>query len=219
MGPRCVDAVAVRSGDSVTAGAVLAAVALLMLLAPASVGSSAVPGPAVAPGQPAGKHTGARRVLLVGDSLAVGLARPLALLLAPLTSAAVGGTRIDHWHGPTMARALLVAPSLVVVVLGTNDIAAHMAGNEARPQIRAVVAMARAAGASVAWVGPPSLPWDGFGVRAALAQELSDLGVPLFDSEAAAPVARHSDGVHMTPAGYAEWAAQIAAWIAERGLS
>lgn len=174
----------------------------------------ALPGPAVSPASP--RLTG--RVVLAGDSLAVGLAGPLGKLLGDVDGIGKNSTTIDHWAGAlALDQALATKPRLVLVSLGTNDIAAADNANAKRPKIAAIVDKVRAARAAIGWVLPPSLPWPGYGVRAALAQELSARNVPAFDSEALA-FERAPDGVHATPAGYAAWAAAIAAWVKASGL-
>lgn len=167
-----------------------------------------------------------RRVLVAGDSLAQGLAPPLATLLAQVHGFGVSGSTITAWSSASSSVAAplfgAVRPlDVVLLSLGTNDIAAHVSAEQVRAHVRALVQQLEARGAVIGWIGPPALPSSlgtGFGVRAVLAQECSALGVPLLDSEAI-PLERAPDGVHATPQGYATWAAAVAAWVKVSGLA
>jgi lysophospholipase L1-like esterase len=160
-----------------------------------------------------------RGALLVGDSLAVGLASPLRSRFraagGELAGHGINSTTIDHWaQGTTLAAALTQArPALTLVSLGTNDLAAKPADHK-RPLIATLVARVRASGSGIAWVLPPSVPiTDRGGIRAILAEELAQLAVPAFDSEKLT-LPRAPDGIHLTPAGYDTWAGHIAQWLA-----
>jgi lysophospholipase L1-like esterase len=162
--------------------------------------------------------TAAPRALLVGDSLAVGLAAPLRSRLraagGDLTGRGVNSTRIDDWaKGSALSEALTQArPALTMVSLGTNDLAAKPADYK-RAWIGALVTRIRAAGSDVAWILPPSMPIaDRGGTRAILAEELARLAVPAFDSQQLT-IPRASDGIHPTPAGYDTWAAHLVQWL------
>jgi lysophospholipase L1-like esterase len=160
----------------------------------------------------------ARRALLVGDSLAAGLARPMRDRLraagGDLTSRAINGSTIDQWaHGSALAESLAQAtPALTLVSLGTNDLATKPADYK-RPLVAAIVARIRAAGSAVAWFLPPRMPFaDRGGLRALLAAELARLAVPAFPSDAL-ELPRGPDGIHPTPAGFDLWAARIIEWL------
>lgn len=157
-----------------------------------------------------------RRVLLVGDSLAVGLAGPLEQAAradgAAFAATVKGGTTTRHWaSGSQSARlraALELGPDLVLVCLGTNDAASGPSAY--RPDAAALVALLRADGRRVVWILPPILPahFDAATVRATVA----GLGVDTFDSERL--TIPRFDGIHATPAGYRYWAGEI--WAAVR---
>lgn len=177
----------------------------------AAVGSSA---PAVTP-----TPQTARRALLVGDSLASGLGLPLGTRFhaagGDFTAHAIDGSTIDQWaKGADLAADLAKAqPSLTLVSLGTNDLAAKPAEYKA-PLIAAIVTRIRAAGSSVAWILPPTMPTvpDRGGLRGILAAELARLAVPAFDSTALT-LPRAPDKIHPTPAGFDLWAARIMEWL------
>lgn len=177
--------------------------------------AAAAPTSPVAPGVPPRDGT----VLVLGDSIGFGLARPMAGSSGhPTWNACEIGTTILQWaQRARLERAIVGTPVLALVSAGTNDIAAHADAEKVRPAIGAIVKALRANGARVGWILPPALPWPGYGVRAVLAQELSTLAVPAFETEAVtydvAP-----DHVHPTSAGYAKLAKAIASWAHEQGL-
>jgi len=158
------------------------------------------------------------KALLVGDSLADGLAGPLRARFraagGDLAARSVNGSTIDQWaHGPALSEALTQArPAVTLVSLGTNDLAANPAGYK-RPLIEAIVMQIRAAGSAAAWLLPPRMPLpDRGGVRALLAAELARLAVPMHEAEPP-DLPRGPDGIHPTPAGFDQWAARIAQWM------
>jgi lysophospholipase L1-like esterase len=161
-----------------------------------------------------GSFRGAR-VLLVGDSLAAGMASPLKRRLAEdgatLATVARGGTSIRQWaRSGWLAEALAQArPALVLVSLGTNDMVAE--GNRTE-DIRAILDRVREVGAPVVWVEPPSMPTlrDRAGVRATLHATVPRAS--LFPSPSV-PIQRAKDQIHATPQGYADLAAALWSWV------
>jgi hypothetical protein len=91
------------------------------------------------------------------------------------------------------------------------------AGAEGRRAGELVDALFQSSAATVAWIGPPSLPVDKSAFRSALAAMCSPREVRIFDSQAL-DLARAPDRIHMTPAGYRAWAESIAAWVPFNGL-
>lgn len=162
--------------------------------------------------------TARRRVLLVGDSLAVGLTAPLKTLAhragVEVGARARNSTTIDEWaRGVELAEGLAqVAPTITAICLGTNDM--RTTGIEAkRPHIRAIVDQVLGAGSAVAWVEPPEpMPFPDPGVRALLVDELARRHVRLLRSEGM-DLERAPDRIHLTGRGYAAWAAEIADWL------
>lgn len=157
------------------------------------------------------------QTLLIGDSLAAGLAPPMRARAraagGELTARTVNGSTIDQWaRGTALAESLAqTKPATTLVSLGTNDLGAKPADYK-RALIEALVTRIRAAGSAAAWILPPSMPIpDRGGLRAILAGELARLHVPAFDSEAL-PLPRAGDGIHLTPAGYDQWAARVTDW-------
>lgn len=156
-----------------------------------------------------------RRVVLVGDSLAVGLARPLAAELKAqgieLRTCAKGGANAGQFTEPggfgTLGLAELLStfkPELVLASLGTNDTAP---GSSVRAKLPARFALLRervsAGGARLIFLEPPPLPWSRVPIhQAAQAAPASVLLAPA--------IAQEPDHIHATPAGYAAWAKHIA---------
>jgi lysophospholipase L1-like esterase len=163
------------------------------------------------------KHKpGVLPTLLVGDSMAVGLLSPLRMAGVPVHSIAVEGTTIEYWLGkglPALQATLATKPGGVLVALGTNDAyngATYAA--TAKAAAAKLVTMLNAAGASVYWIGPPSLPSSYGGkspsqavvdaIRSAV--EASSDGTWIDSSTFA--LERSADQLHPTGAGYAHWA-------------
>lgn len=168
-------------------------------------------------GGPTTAPSNMRWIVLVGDSFAQGLGGPLAAIAqrVPCAFRAVGkrSTRVRDWmRGSELEEAMgSPPPALVLVSLGTNDMrAADPAG--AGAAAGALIDRIVAAGAPVAWIGPPRVTFDTGVFRAALARECSTRSVRIFDSQAL-DLERASDGIHMTPGGYRTWAEAIAAWV------
>lgn len=149
------------------------------------------------------------RVLLVGDSLAQGLALPMKQLAteagAVFASDGRLGTLIGQWASNSWLGADLAAskPTHVLVSLGTNDMLLTDPSTETAA-LSKLVAVLRASGASLLWILPPSMPFPDRGVRALIASS----GLPLFRSDLLS-IPRGPDGIHPTASGYAGWSAQI----------
>jgi lysophospholipase L1-like esterase len=150
------------------------------------------------------------RVLLIGDSLAVGLASPMRKLAessgVTFASDARGGTVTRQWLSRGWAQSAIANtnPTIVVVSLGTNDAAGKISAPAFAGQAAELAALARKAGARVAWLVPPPMPYSIDAITTGLR--------PLPVSRIAPPadLQRSSDRIHCTPAGYQAWAAH--AW-------
>jgi lysophospholipase L1-like esterase len=181
------------------------------LLVAAGVGLvRAFRGPRIEPGETS--------LLLVGDSLAVGLGPPLQALATdagvPFSKLSRGGTRIDQWAGSQVLaeRIQTFKPTLVLVSLGTNDEA--MGGDDVpgrqAPYLEQLLSRLRSGGAEVVWIGPPRLPFASKGVV-----ELIRRTVPrshYFASDRLS-IPRGPDNLHPTVKGYAGWAGAIWKWL------
>jgi lysophospholipase L1-like esterase len=156
------------------------------------------------------------RVLVVGDSLAVGM-RPGFLELGageriPTAVDARGGTVTRQWLSRGWLAAALEAhrPTLVLVSLGTNDTSGQITADELARVAGELAAACRARGARVVWLLPPPMPWK----TDAIAQGLRQAGVTAL--EAPTGLQRAPDRVHMTPDGYRAWARDVWARLRTR---
>lgn len=167
------------------------------------------------PGPGPGLRSRASRVLLIGDSLAVGLKGPLAVLAGqagiPFDGHGIVGTRIDQWAANPKVDDYLAAfkPTHVLVSLGTNDekVGTGWAAKEA-PKLHALLEKLQASGAEIWWIGPPTLPFAREGVS-----ELVRSLVPRYFPSELLSIQRSPDQLHPTGAGYSSWAAQIWKWL------
>lgn len=162
---------------------------------------------------------GESRVLLVGDSLAVGLSPYLADMAKQerigFSSLAVVGTRIEQWADNPSLRERLASfrPTIVLVSLGTNDeylIGADVVTRQQAALRRLVSLLMTASPEHVVWVGPPTLPKASNGVVAMLKATVPSRDY--FPSESLT-IPRGPDGIHPTARGYAGWAGAIWQWL------
>jgi lysophospholipase L1-like esterase len=158
------------------------------------------------------------RVLLIGDSLAVGLKPHLAKLSQEygthLLAKPSSGTNMVQWlsgpDGAWLKQALATfKPTHVLVSLGTNDAYANFTPEQIQANIRKLVHQIRDAGAKVVWLGPPTLPerYNGRAPNVATLQ-IIDREAPMIFQVRNYEVPR-SDGLHPTVRGYAGWAGLI----------
>ena len=175
------------------------------------------------------------RILVMGDSLGVGLTTPLKGLAqnskgVEFSSCAVGGTATFQYVNPSYGtqyasklRAALESfrPTLVLVSLGTNDAYGKVPAEVIAKSAADLIALLKAAGAQVVWIGPPRLTpvYKYEGGANTLRPEIIDLvrdvvtraGVPWFDSTALE--IPQFDGIHATVKGYSGWAGAIWQWL------
>ena len=180
------------------------------------------------------------RVLVIGDSLAVGLTDPLETALrqrgvAAFKSIAVGGTMSNQWawsgshvHARSLDAALAdFRPTLVLISLGTNDEAARGVvdhkGNPAVPPYGPGFDVAherkdtipklasKLAGVRSVWIGPPVTGrWEPD--RAFRNLIAANWPGRYFDSEKIT-LAKQPDDLHPTGRGYRVWSDAIVAWL------
>lgn len=181
--------------------------------------------PLVSPGQ---------RVVLIGDSLGVGLRKPLASLAeasrVELFPQACGGTMIRQWtkertayppHDTASTRRCDFGlgyvrdarPDVVLISLGTNDAYAPVATiQDELGDVRALVQAIRQMGATPVWVDPPHLakaPHEG-----QMRQLIATADVVHFPSYELG-IEMGGDAIHPTGAGYARWADALWTWLTE----
>jgi len=173
------------------------------------------------------------RVLLVGDSLAVGMAPYFSALAkeagVEFKSLATVGTRIDQWASSAELKKLVESyrPDLVLVSLGTND--AFMRGADVVPKQKAqldkllevLTTWPRATDYGlgpehVVWIGPPTLPSPPSpGIVTMIQDSAGGALTPryhYFHSERL-QIPRAADQIHPTARGYAGWAGAVWHWL------
>lgn len=145
--------------------------------------------------------------VLIGDSLAVGLAQPLKAEFGaePFQAFAKGGTAVSQWlngsQAGELAKALELGPKRVLVSLGTNDTNSKVPADQLKQQVAALVQKIRDVGAEPVWLSPGKLPWPYPDLIAAVA--FSNARVVM------QPDVKKFDGIHPTGDGYKEWAKAI----------
>lgn len=164
-------------------------------------------------------HPG-ERLLVIGDSLGLGLGPYLAALAREQKSStevlAKVGTRIDQWaNSQALEDALARKPEVVVVSLGTNDAYMVDALNRQKAHLHKLIDKITAAGATLAWVGAPKLP----ALQRAPDTDLLDYikqAVPEghYFASCEHNIERGPDRLHPTARGYANWASLVWRWIA-----
>ena len=163
------------------------------------------------------------RVLVVGDSLAVGMGPHFQSLgkesgIDVKVQASVG-TRIDQWAGSTKLQQALESfrPNMVIVSLGTND--EYLTGSDAvakqQAALERLIAKFQSAGVEhIVWVGPPTLPKQSNGITAMIQEAAGGLSPRFhyFHSERL-EIPRGPDKIHPTARGYAGWAGAVWHWL------
>ena len=182
-----------------------------------------------------------QRVVLIGDSLGVGLARPLAKLAAAsgvtLDPQACGGTMVFQWvredtaypgHDTTVAKKCTFGlryirqaqPDVVLISLGTNDAYSQESViAKEHEQVAQLVTAIREMGAQPVWIDPPKLA-KAPNVPAMLQLIYSGPAseIPHFESDEM-DVSMSGDAIHPTGNGYDSWAAGIWAWLTGKPLA
>lgn len=165
------------------------------------------------------------RVLIAGDSLALGLSKPLTDLGKARNIAVMGDGRTSttaaQWvTGGWLAKDIATfQPDVTLISLGTNDATGDL--SQFATHVSTLIDQATSQGGSVAWISPPYLaptlknfPTGAVDrVRQTLLDTLTPHGITIFPSDsggAANDYARAADGIHMQPSGYAAWAKDIA---------
>lgn len=161
------------------------------------------------------------KVLLIGDSLAVGTAPHYAVLAkeagVEFKGIGVTGTRIDQWASSQELPNVLASfkPNLVLVSLGTND--AFMKGDvvgKQRAQLDRLLQQLE--GYDVVWVGPPTLPNPPSPGMVTMIQDAAGNALAprfhYFHSERL-QIPRGPDAIHPTARGYAGWAGAVWHWL------
>lgn len=160
------------------------------------------------------------RVVLLGDSLAVGLKAPLAEHATrcgtDFVTRAFVGAHVTEWDGraPRLGQVLDAnQPTHVLISLGGNDFQRNDPENVAAG-INRLIATLKGRGIVPLWIEPPEFPFaDELGVRDMWHQLLGDEDI--FDARTLW-LPRAPDNVHPTPAGYETLADALWAWLSAR---
>ena len=153
------------------------------------------------------------RILLLGDSLAMGMTKRWRSLAKEngyeFSVEAKGGTRVDQWGPKVKSIVSSKKPDIMVVSLGTND--AGMSNPESqRNYVRTIVDVVTKSCVIIVWVLPPPLPESLRGrdkMIEIISNELSNKGI-IFDSNQATS-GRAKDGIHYSTQGYSDWTDSI----------
>jgi len=172
-----------------------------------------------------------KTIVLLGDSLAVGLSDPLRNLTeskkGDFFPDAVGGTTVDYWLGERIDDVLARAekdknryPSVVFISLGTNDSNQNIAGEPAafKRKIGELLSEIKS-DVLVIWIGPPrwppsdGKPLDTLPAKKIILKNL-DERTKYFDSRILDlnNTNRNDGDRHPSPAGYRLWAEEIWRW-------
>ena len=161
------------------------------------------------------------KLLLIGDSLAVGLAAPLGELARDkgVSYAHLGkvGSTVREWATDTplnreLRARLAERPTVTLVSLGTNDEYLSRAAADAElPLLDNLLALIGGSSADYGWIGPPRLPRAGNGFAGAIQAKVNP-GRYFHSEELQIP--RAGDQLHPTVRGYCGWAGQIWLWLA-----
>jgi lysophospholipase L1-like esterase len=154
-----------------------------------------------------------RRVLLVGDSMAQGIApflqRRVEAAGGTWTSAPEQSSTIIWWQGSGKLRELIALhrPDVIFIALGSNELYTQ----EAESRARVIQKMVEEIGGRRAyWVGPPS--WKPGSRLVPVIEENFQPGH--FYNSDRLDVPRGKDGKHPTGAGYERWVELIWQWYA-----
>ena len=173
-----------------------------------------------------------KKILLIGDSLAVGLASRLSELAkksgVQFKAIPITGTTTFQWitkGGKKACRESLdnslqsFAPTHVLISLGTNDAYSGYSAQQIEEYSKKLQDIIKSAGAVPMWIGTPSLPArsSGANLNENLVQTIRDSSQKYFDSENIS-FERADDNIHATPKGYAEWADEIWKWLGGRSI-
>jgi lysophospholipase L1-like esterase len=170
------------------------------------------------------------RVLLIGDSLAVGMAPHFQALAkeakVQFQSLALQGTRIDQWAQSAKLKEKLQTfrPELVLISLGTND--EYLTGDAVarqRPYLEQLLNLFQQYTLDgeyhvgpewVVWIGPPTLPKATNGIVGMIRDAAGGLLTRFYYYPSdRLQIPRGPDKIHPTARGYAGWAGAIWHWL------
>jgi len=163
-----------------------------------------------------------QKVLIVGDSLAVGLSGELSRLLKtakylPVSHAKIGSTTAQwiNWIKTDLA---VHKPALVIVSLGTNDAAADPQWLEKnKDNFAKFTKIVMDSGAKLLWIGPPEFEEEML-PRVPYVRDLIIEAAPIFYDSRLSNIPRAEDKIHSTVNGYKSWAGDIWSWLLKSNI-
>jgi len=178
----------------------------------------------------AGRLKSGESILIIGDSLSQGLTGPLRGLAQKDSHAfssgpGVQGSHTTEWapggaYNQRLTDGLAAKPSVVLIVLGTNDeydARNPQAVNTVIQRARAIISQVEASGARFYWIGPPlPLPFYNGRDPANLVTPALKSAIPssqYFPSESYTIPRDPTDRLHPSSAGYSQWSGYIWTWL------
>jgi len=151
------------------------------------------------------------KVMLIGDSLAVGMSREFKRIAkiagyVPVTHAKVGSST-RQWLKWIKDDLRIHKPKLVVVSLGTNDAAGYRMIERDPEMHRKLVDLILEADAFVVWIGPPSIKETRV-PKIEKVRKIIKEAAPIYYPSEDLDI-RLEDGIHTNAEGYSRWARSV----------
>lgn len=152
------------------------------------------------------------KIILLGDSLAEGMASPFVKLnrkngYAPGIQA-LHGTTIDYWSKRIQKIMLDNRPKLVIISLGTND-AGSPKPEIQRIHVKKIRDVVKQYDAKLLWIVPMNLPQRFKGQQGIKKILLEELSVSDRYDSTKLELEKTKDKIHLTRKGYEDWIGQI----------
>lgn len=168
---------------------------------------------------PAMKVSPGSVVMLVGDSLAVGMNdefKKLAKSAGYVAKSHVqSGTNAMQWNSWIKKDIELYKPSLVLISLGTNDAAGYDVVIKQKQNVFANLAkQIEDNGGVVVWIGPPAIKKSRISKIEETKQFIKESVSNYFASEQVNLIL--SDGIHASPTGYKNWIREVWKWMSKK---
>lgn len=162
------------------------------------------------------------KILLIGDSLAVGLTnefKHLAIKNGYIAySHAINGTQTSYWKTVINSDLIKYKPDMVMVVLGTNDsVLSDSWVMSHEDDYATLVNKIKKTGSQVVWIGPPTMTSSRIQSQFQV-MKLIRLAADNYYESTSLDFERSIDGIHSTPTGYKAWMDSIWFWMAEKQL-
>lgn len=162
------------------------------------------------------------KIMLVGDSLGVGLAPRFKILAkesyyVPITDS-IGGTTIIQWSGWIKNKIEINRPDLLLVSLGTNDsVFWGKAGINNHEKIDKLLNIVKDEDVQIVWIGLPQLPEKKLPYAFKISELLKSKIEYYFDTRDYS-FQRSNDRIHFTFQGYNDWMDEIWTWMIQKNI-